>query len=143
VTPAERQRLAEALTAATGESWRVAGRIEDPAVEGVCREVGRPVGILRAGSHGYLVTESRLHLYFGPTPDKRGIYKGRGWVDRFVVDAVAAVRRYDATPRPVALSTRDRRRAETYRRILHPDSGAAESERVQARRHLARLGIAP
>lgn len=38
-----------------------------------------------------------------------------------------------------ATEARDRRRMETYRNILKPESGAAESERLQARRNLDEL----
>jgi hypothetical protein len=41
--------------------------------------------------------------------------------------------------RAAELRIRDQRRAETYRALLRPDSGASASERAQAAQHLASL----
>lgn len=133
MTPAERVRLAEALTKATGQAWRPSQYLTDPAVEGATREFPRIVAIMRSGPHAVLVTSDGLRLRFG------GRYVGRGWLDRLVADAVVEIRAYDVGSPRKNTSARDTRRAVTFRRILHPDSGASESERLQARRHLARL----
>lgn len=91
MTPDERARLAEAMTKATGQRWRIAGQFGDPAVEGACRDEGEAVVVLRAGDRGYVVTyglEDRVTL--------PGTYSGRGWLDQLVADAVVAVAEYDA-----------------------------------------------
>ncbi len=147
MTPTDRIRLAAALTEATGQRWRVAGRIEDPRVEGVCRDEGEPIGVWRAGPLGHIAWFGERHNFprtvhtrSRPLP---GIYTGRGWLPRLVADAVEAIREVDVEIRIATLSTREIRRADAYRRLLHPDSGASESERAQARGHLERMGVAP
>lgn len=158
MTPAERRALAAAMTAATGVEWRVAGRIGDPCFDGVVR-VARPFpGVVRVGDRLVLYDEGETRPLFtreqwadigatGEIPTHTtSVYEefaagfsGRGWLPRFVAAAVVAVAAYDARPRAVSLSARDRRRVETYRRLLAVDSGASDSERAQAARHLARL----
>jgi hypothetical protein len=150
MTPAERQRLADAMTAMTGERWIDTGH----SVE---RTVGERVGVYRddyrhslqrfcsviytgGGSFPYKV-DTAASSFFGR------LYTGPGWMDRFVADAVIAVRGHDAWVREQARaanarhrSERDSRRANAYRAILRPESNASESERAQARAHLERLG---
>ena len=48
-----------------------------------------------------------------------------------------AVESAERVRRAAELRIRDARRAETYRAILHPDSGASQSERQQAQSHLS------
>jgi hypothetical protein len=48
-----------------------------------------------------------------------------------------AVESAERVRRAAELRIRDARRAETYRAILHPDSGASPSERQQAQSHLS------
>lgn len=134
MTPKDRQLLAESLTAATGQRWRL-GEMLDLCLDGAARDEKEPRSVLRLGLEGIL---------FVPSPKgwpyreeiKLGTFTGRGWLPRLVEAAALAVAAYDARPPVRALSARDRRRLETYRRIVHPDSGACESERAQAQRYL-------
>lgn len=162
MTPAERIALARAMTAATGVEWRVAGRIEDPCFDGVVR-VARPFpGVVRVGNRLVLYGEGETRPLFtreqwallgsnGEIPTHTtSVYEefaagfsGRGWLPRLVTTAVVAVAAYDGRPRAVSLSARDRRCVETYQRLLAADSGASDSERTQAARHLTRLGVPP
>lgn len=162
MTPAERIALARAMTAATGVEWRVAGRAGDPCADGVVR-VARPFpGVVRVGDRLVLYGEGETRPLFtreqwaligsnGEIPthttsiyeERAGRFSGRGWLPRFVTAAVVAVAAYDARPRAAQLSARDRRRVETYLRLLAADSGASDSERAQAAQHLTRLGVSP
>lgn len=162
MTPSERAALAAAMTSATGVEWRIAGLHGDPHADGVVR-VGRVFpGVVRVGGRMVLYGEGQTRPLFtleqwaniatgGDIPlhtssvriDVPGRFTGSGWLPRFVAAAAAEVEAYDARAISAALSARDRRRAATYRRILRADSGAAPSEREQARRHLERLGVDP
>ena len=137
MTPAERIRLADALTEATGQPWRVSGLRGASALslDGATRAAGVRVSVLRAGRSFLLVPDPR-----GWPHCRRidlGLHAGRGWLPRLVVAAAAAVREYDAHGPPRVVSVRDRRLAEHYRRLLRADSGATDAERSIAR---ARLG---
>lgn len=133
MTPKERHLLAEALTIATGQRWRP-GVFGDVCLDGAAREDGLPRSVVRVGIEGVLFVPVpswpyREHIGFGT-------FTGLGWLPRLVAAAALAVAAYDARPPVKSLSARDLRRLETYRRIVHPDSGACASERAQAQRHL-------
>lgn len=144
MTPADRQRLANAMEAATGEPWILgmsSGYSEVPALDGATRlrgTVHTRITILRAGREGWLISGQfgvRRHRF-------PGTYTGRGWFDRFVVDALAMIASFDAGAldyvAPTATRPRRDRHAEHYRRLLAPGSGATENERRIA---AARLGV--
>lgn len=146
MTPDERQRLAEHLSRTTGQRWRIYGDwlpyTEALAIEGAIRVDGVRVNVLRAGDRGYLYTPSPRGWPYHETIDL-GRFAGRGWLPALAFAARVALVEYDARPPIVVVTERDRRRVETYRRIVAPDSGASESERAQARQHLQRMGHHP
>lgn len=144
MTPKERRALADALSSATGQVWVASSDLPYESalcIDGASRSSPSQVAVLRVG-HTYLLTPDPRGWPYARRIDI-GHHVGRGWLDRLVVDAVAALRDYDAREAIKAMSARDLRRAEVYRAILRSNSGAAAAEREQARQHLARLGLAP
>ena len=134
MTPKERRLLAEALTAATGQRWRC-GKMLDLCIDGAARDEGEPRSIVRVGLEGFLLVPSPKGWPYREEV-KFGTFTGLGWLPRLVAAAVVAIAEYDARASVRVLSERQRRRLETYRRIVNPDSGACASERAQAQRHL-------
>lgn len=142
MTPAQRVRLAAALTQATGQDWFVA--MSRPArymlaLDGAARDTPSQLSIVRAG-HTYLLTPDPRGWPYCRRIDI-GNHVGRGWLDRLVVDAVRAIRDYDAHGPRRPMTAREVRRRGVYEAILRPSSGACESERLQAQRWLVRMGV--
>jgi hypothetical protein len=147
----DRHRLAAALTAATGVLWTRTGEPGDIMADGATRRVGERITVTRVGVEGrinwyrvegfhlntgkFAVWQHRQATFAGAT--------GRDWLPRFVAAALPAIAAFDAVGYARPMNPRDARRAETFRRLLRPESGACESERAQAAEHLARLGAAP
>lgn len=72
-----------------------------------------------------------------------GKYRLVGWADRLAADVAKTLAKQKPEVKVVSrFPQRDSRRAVVYRALLKPDSGASESERLQAKQHLDRLGAA-
>jgi hypothetical protein len=137
----EAKALSDALTKATAEAWR-------PGACGDAVRVSDEIRVSRKTDPWFGQHCEIVNVYGRVLKRLHGDYRLLGWDDRLAHDAGLWLRgahpdqvREQSTAAP-AVSSRDARRAVAYRALLKPDSGASESERVQARQHLERLGAA-